>query len=131
MSTMDEIKAQVEKLSGLDRFLARRTLKELPHILHDDETIEDILPGRYDLGDGFLVATSRRLLFVKSTVFGVKVEDFPLSGVSSIHYETGIMWGKILITSSGMQIEIEQVDNTGVKDFAKIVGNRIAATKPS
>ena len=37
----------------------------------------------------------------KGFIFGLKVEDFPYDKISSIQYETGLIFGKLTIFTSG------------------------------
>src|SRR4051812_25141567 len=98
MATIEEIKSQIKGLGGLDTYLGRREIKELPKILWHDEKVENIVQGFYNNGNGILVATNKRLVFVdKGLLFGLKVEDFPYDKISSIQYETGLLMGKLTI----------------------------------
>lgn len=70
---LDEIKNQIQelKLSGVSNFLGRREIKELPNILAPAEIIDNIAQGTYNNGQGILVSTNRRLLFVdKGMLYG-------------------------------------------------------------
>jgi len=78
-SRLDEIKKQIEsiQLSNMSAFLGRREINELPNILASDEVVDNIVQGNYNNGQGILVSTNRRLLFIdKGLMFGLKVEDF-------------------------------------------------------
>ena len=102
MPTLIEIQSQIKNLAGFESFLGRKEIKELPSILWEDEKVENIIQGTYNNGNGVLVATNIRLVFVdKGLLFGLKVEDFPYDKISSIQYETGILMGKLTIFTSG------------------------------
>lgn len=127
MPTIDNIKKQIKNLDGLESFLARKEIKELPKILWEDEEIVNLVQGFYNNGTGLLIATNRRLIFVdKGMLWGVKVEDFPYDKISSIQYETGILMGEIDIFASGNRAEIKKITKAKVRPFAESVRARIS-----
>src|SRR5690606_8887662 len=101
---LNEIKKQIQelKLSNISNYLGRKEINELPQILAESETIDNIAQGTYNNGQGILVSTNRRLVFVdKGLLYGLKVEDFPLDKITTIQYETGLLLGEIKIHTSG------------------------------
>jgi len=130
MPTLIEIQSQIKNLGGLENYLGRKEIKELPAILWNDEKVENIIQGTYNNGNGILVATNRRLVFVdKGFLFGLKVEDFPYDKISSIQYETGMLFGKITIFTSGNKALIENVLKAKVRVFGDSVRAKISTPK--
>jgi len=130
MPTLTEIESQIRNLDGFETFLGRREIKELPNILWTDETVENVIQGTYNNGNGILVATNRRLVFVdKGILFGLKVEDFSYDKISSIQYETGIFFGKLTIFTSGNKAVVDNVIKAKVRVFGDWVRARISAPK--
>lgn len=77
-----------------------------------------------------MVATNRRLVFVdKGIIYGLKVEDFAYDKISSIQYETGMLFGKITIFTSGNKAIIDNVLKGKVRSFGDWVRARITAPK--
>ena len=129
MPSLKEIQDQIKFSDGTSKLLARGEIKELPNILWGDETVENMVQGYYSNGNGILVATNRRLVFVyKKFLGGVKVEDFPYDKISSIQYETGMVLGKITIFTSGNKADITQIEKKQTRDFCESVRARISAT---
>lgn len=129
---LEEIKAMIQnlKLDNISSFFGRKEIKELPNILADNEIIDNIIQGTYNNGQGILVSTDRRLVFVdKGLLFGLKVEDFPLDKISSIQYETGIMWGKVKIHTTSNVASIEQVDKAAARKFGEFVRDKLSRPK--
>lgn len=127
MATLDEIKKQIKNLDAGSKLFGMKEIKELPNILWEDEKLEKMVQGFYEKGNGILVATNKRLVFVdKGLFYGLRVEDFPYDKISSIQYETGILWGKIIIFASGNKAEIKNVQNAQVKSFGDYVRARIS-----
>jgi hypothetical protein len=130
MPTLDEINLQIKNLGGVEGFLGRKEIKELPNILWADESVENIIQGTYNNGNGILVATNNRLVFVdKGILFGLKVEDFPYDKISSIQYETGIIMGQLTIFTSGNKAIIDNVVKAKVRVFGDAVRAKISAPK--
>jgi hypothetical protein len=125
--TLEEIQKQIRNQSDLSKFLAKREIKELPSILWEDETVENIVQGMYVNHMGILVATNKRLLFIDKGLVKLKVEDFPYDKISSLQYETGWVSGKISIFTSGNRAEIERIDKKATKSFAEFLRARITS----
>lgn len=106
-----------------------KEIDEIPNILAENETLDNIIQGFYNNGSGILISTSRRLVFIdKGLLYGLKVEDFPLDKISSIQYETGMMFGKLKIHSTNNNAVIDNVDKEAVKIFAEFVRNKISSS---
>jgi len=129
MATLEEIKEQIKHLDTGSKLLGMKEIKALPDILWEDEKLEKLVQGFYEKGNGILVATNKRLIFVdKGMIYGIRVEDFPYDKISSIQYETGILGAKITIFASGNKAEIKHVKNAVAKNFGDYVRARISKT---
>ena len=58
--------------------------KALLEVLGPDEIPERAVKGFYGGGNGLLVATDRRVVFVDKGLVGLRVEEFPYNKISSI-----------------------------------------------
>ncbi|MFT4681444.1 MAG: hypothetical protein ACI9YU_001292 [Flavobacteriales bacterium] len=128
-SKLAEIKAQIEelKLDNISTFFGRKEINELPSILAPTETVDNIIQGVYSGGQGILVSTDRRLVFVdKGMIYGLKVEDFPLDKISSIQYETGLLMAKVKIHTSGNVATIENVEKNSARSFSEFVRDKLS-----
>jgi len=122
MPSLEEIMSQIKNLDGASKLLGRKEIRELPSILWEDEGVEKLVQGAYNNGVGILVATNKRLIFVdKGMLYGLKVEDFPYDKISSIQYETKMIFGKITIFASGNKAVIEQTAKAQARDFCDTV----------
>ncbi len=128
-SRLDEIKKQIQelKLSNASSFLGRKEINELPKILAPTEIIDNVVQGAYNGGLGILVSTNRRLLFIdKGLLYGLKVEDFPLDKISSIQYETGLIFGDIKIYTTGNIAKIEKIEKSSARSFSEFIRNKLS-----
>ncbi|VXC12214.1 Short C-terminal domain-containing protein [Flavobacterium sp. 9R] len=131
-SSLEEIKKQIKaiNLHNSSVYLGRREINELPNILASTEKIDNIAQGTYNNGQGILVSTNRRLIFVdKGIIFGLKVEDFPLDKISSIQYETGLLLGSIKIFTTGNVAKIDNVEKSSAKSFSEFVRDKLSQPK--
>lgn len=129
---LNEIKAEIKNLnlSNVSTFFGRKEINELPQILAENEKIDHIIQGTYNNGNGILVSTNRRLVFIdKGMIYGLKVEDFPLDKISSIQYETGLILGKVKIHTSGNIASIDNVEKASSRIFAEFVRNKLSKPK--
>ena len=121
-----QMERSIAKLDGVSKLFGRKEIKELPKILWDGEELERIAQGAYEQGQGVLVATNMRLLFIdKGMIAGLKVEDFPYDKINSIQGATGIIMGSIDIFSSGNKARISNVYNNQIWDFVNHVRAKI------
>jgi hypothetical protein len=131
---LEEIKSEIQnlKLDNISTVFGRKEINELPQILAPTEHIDNIIQGTYNNGQGILVSTNRRLLFVdKGLVYGLKVEDFPLDKISSIQYETGLLLGKVKVHTSGNIATIDNVEKASARKFAEFVRDKLSQPKES
>jgi hypothetical protein len=104
----------------------KREIKRLVEHLWEGESVRLIVSGQYGNGIGILVATDRRLFFLKDGVMSKTSEDFPYSKVTSIQWSSGMLMGTITIFASGNKAEIKNVDKVGGKDIVDNVRGLLA-----
>jgi hypothetical protein len=123
-SRLDEIREELKKLDISPTIFARKEIHELSDILSAHEKIVYLVEGRNKTNNHhiILVATDRRLIFVdKEFMYGLKVEDFSYSKISSIQYETGIMLASIDIQVTDDVVEIDGVGKYHAELFCEKV----------
>lgn len=123
-SRLDEIRDKLKELDISPTIFARKEIHELPDILLADEKIVYLVEGRNKLNNHhiILVATDRRLIFVdKEFMYGLKVEDFSYSKISSIQYETAFLLASIDIQITDDIVEIDGVGKYHAELFCEKV----------
>jgi hypothetical protein len=118
---IEAAKAQMPKHLG-----SGREIKKLVEHLWEGETIERMVGGTYGKGNGLLVLTDRRVLFLIHGVMSQQTEDFPIERISSIQWSSGMLMGTITIYASGNKAEIKNVEKGAGKTLVETVRDRIA-----
>ncbi|AZB11131.1 hypothetical protein EG344_21005 [Chryseobacterium sp. G0162] len=123
-SRLDEIREELENLDISPTIFARKEIRELPDIISKEEKIVYLVEGRNKINNHhiILVATDRRLIFVdKEFMYGLKVEDFSYSKISSIQYETALLLASIDIQVTDDIVEIDGVGRYHAELFCEKV----------
>lgn len=91
---------------------SKREIEQLPSVLWEDETVDMLATGLYGGGNGLVALTDRRLIFFKHGLMSQKLEDFPLSNISSVQWSAGLLMGTLSVFSSGNRADIKSVPKT-------------------
>ena len=128
--TKDEaLNSVLRKIDGVDKWMTRGEIKELPSILWENELPEKLITGRYNNGRGILVATNRRLIFIDKGMLSLKVEDFSYDKIASIESKTGMVFGSLTIYASGNKEKFEYADKGLLRGFADFLRVKISTQK--
>lgn len=100
--------------------------KALLDVLGPDEIPERAVKGTLGSGNGLLVGTDRRAIFIDKGLIGLRVEEYPYDKISSIQFKTGMMLGEISIHTSGTAAEIKNVQKAETRTFAEWLRTRIS-----
>ena len=126
----DAIDKALKSLSVFEaRALNKGEIKELPNILWEDELPVGVITGTYHKGNGILVATDRRLIFVDKGLVGLTVEDIYFEDISSIESHQGWMMGSLTIYARGNKESVENVQKQNVRSFSDLLRNELAKSK--
>ena len=98
-------------------------------MLWEGELPEMLVTGFYSGGNGMLVATNRRLIFLDKGLISFKMEDFSYDKITSIESKTGIVMGQLIIYGSGNKEEIKNVPKDMTRPFADFLRNKLATAK--
>ena len=129
MPDINEVRAQIAKIEGVSKLMSGRSIEELPKILWEDEAVEDAVSGSMHKKNGLVIATNKRLIFIRKGLIGGSVEDIPYDKMSSIQYDTGLIMGGISVFTSGNKVEIEHIQKPRVRPFAERLRARVTAAQ--
>ena len=122
----ERIKAALSKLSGVEKFFGKREINELPRVLWEDELPEAIVQGTYESSHGLLIATNKRVIFLDKGIISFKMEDFAFDKISSIEFKSGMIWGEIVVYSSGTRSIFKDVYKDKAREFVDYLRARVS-----
>ena len=103
---------------------AGKELRALPSELWPTETVMHLTSGTYSNGNGLLVVTDARILFLFMGVIRSMSEDFRYDRISSIEYKGGMLLATITVYVSNQKAVIQNVE----KSLAKRIVDEVRAT---
>lgn len=104
----------------------RKELKKLPSLLLDNEDVMHLDSGMYGGGNGLVVVTDRRVMFVLEGVVKSRLEDFPYERISSVQTQKGLIQGQMTIFASGNKAEISRMTKGLITEIGDYIRHRIA-----
>lgn len=120
-----ELKEQFNKIAkeqGDDQFFTKKELNHLPEVLMDNEQVLAFSSGIMDGNTWLITLTDQRIIFLdKGMIFGLKQTVINLDSIKSVSGETGIFFGKIIITEGTTNYKIDNVWKKTVKNFTNKV----------
>lgn len=117
---------QAAKQKMRHKYGSRRELKKLVEYLWEGERVDLMAGGTYAKGQGLVVLTDRRLLFLKDSVFSKSTEDFPIEKISSVQWSSAFLNGTLMVFASGNKAEIKNMYKDDWKQIADAIRDRIS-----
>jgi len=115
---------------GDDRFFTSKELNYLQKVLMECEQVLAFASGLMDGNTWLIVLTDKRIIFLdKGLVYGLKQVVIDLDRVNSVAGNTGLLFGKIMITDGARERKIENVWKKTVRPFTNKVQEAIEARK--
>jgi hypothetical protein len=103
MVHMSVIEARMSQLGiKISRWFSAE-IKELQHILEDQEKIVALVPGRYFGGYALLIATDHRVLLIDKRTFFLTLEDVRYDMISEINFTSRVFDSTIEIFTMNKQ----------------------------
>lgn len=128
---VDRIQEQIKnsKTPNATNFFGRKEVEELPKLIQENETITALIQGSYNNGTGLLVLSDKRLIFIDKGFVNLKTEDFPLNKISSVQFESGMVFAKIKIHTSSNIAEISNIDKNFGRQFVDLTRSNIEGSE--
>lgn len=86
MVRTEEVELQLKRIGVNFQFLGRPELRELPHILFDEEQINHVVRGRYEGGWAVLCVTNQRVLLIDKKPFYLTIEDMRYDMIADVEF---------------------------------------------
>ncbi|HSX18198.1 MAG TPA: PH domain-containing protein [Candidatus Saccharimonadales bacterium] len=122
---MSVIEAQLTKLGVRKTFFCKPEIRELQHILMDDEDIIKFVNGRYAGGFAILVATEQRLLLIDKKPLYLTVEDIRYDMISEVDVNSRLFDGTVTIFTVNRQLAFTSMRQRQLRELTAYVQKRV------
>jgi hypothetical protein len=129
MLQLSIIEAQLTKLGVKRTFFCRPEIRELQHILMDNEQIIQFVVGRYHGGIAVLAATEQRLLLIDKKPLYLTVEDIRYDMISEIDVSARLLDASIKIFTINKELVFTSVRQQHLRALAIYVQQRVMALR--
>ncbi|MCY4107872.1 MAG: PH domain-containing protein [Chloroflexi bacterium] len=126
----EAISKATRELGDYYRRIVKKELDELPSILGEGELPEKMMVGWYDGGQGLLVATGERLIFLDKRGFtGLRVGSLVSKKITWAQPKTGMITGSIRIHAAGNVEMISGIAKELAHPFAKFLRQKVSSAQ--
>lgn len=91
MKSLREVENELSRVGVRNQFWCKPEIKELVHILTDEEYITNAVNGRYDGGFALIVATNHRLLLIDKKMWFMSIEDLRFEMVTEVDFAARLL----------------------------------------
>lgn len=117
---------QIERLGDFDKWFTKKERNYLHEVINPGETIHAMTSGLLAGNTWLVTITNKRVLFLdKGLIYGLKQMEMPISQISAVSHKTGIMFGKLEISTAGGTKEIGQIEKKDVPKIAQIISDLV------
>ena len=125
MVTMRAIEDQLQRINSPIKYWGRAELRELQHILVEDEQIQFCLNGRYKGGFALLCVTDRRILLVDRKLFYLTLEDIRYDMISEVDYNYRLLDATIKVCTPNKNLEFTSYKKADLRKMTAFVQSHV------
>jgi hypothetical protein len=103
------VEEAAEKLDSGTKLLVRRELERLPGLLPEGEEIIHMAHGRHGEGQGLLVTTDRRFMFIEDELVRREVVDLPYETISSVEPDVSVVRSDLTIAGRDTELALNRI----------------------
>ena len=114
-------------IRGMDRpefkrYWGEGEVEYLPSVLKEGEVVKYVVDPWLDgVGDGLLVATDSRLLFLDKSRSGVTKKEYAYDKITYVSYKKDAVFGKVFLFEDGYRSVFESLDHSEAEGFARYI----------
>jgi len=117
---------QIANLGDFDEWFTKKERKYLHEVMSPGEIIHAMTSGLLDGNTWLVTVTDKRVLFLdKGMIYGLKQVELPLSHISAVSHNTGLMFGKIEVSTAGGTKLIDMIKKKDVPKVAQIISDLV------
>lgn len=124
------VEKQLKKIKFDGGMWNRAEIHELPHILHEGETISECANGIYEGGFALLIATDMRVLLIdKKPLNYLTVEDMRFDMINELDYSHRLMGATITISAGSKTFKFKSYNQPRLRKLIGHVQDRMSQIK--
>jgi len=125
MKVPNEVEHQLSRLGMHNRFWGKPEMRELQHILTQNEIITSAVNGRYEGGFALLVSTDRRLLLIDKKVWFLSLEDVRYDMIFEIDYCARLLDSTIFVRTINKILRFTSIRQRSLRVLTAYVQDRV------
>lgn len=125
MRTLGEIELELSRLGLRNRFWGKPEVRELQHILSDDEVMTNAVNGRYEGGFALLLSTDRRLLLIDKKIWFLSLEDVRYDMISEVDYNARLIDATVYIRTINKVLRFTTLRQKNLRALITYVQERV------
>lgn len=125
MVQLSVIDAQLTKLGVRKTWFCRPEIRELQHVLMDNEQLTRCVQGRYHGGFAILAATEQRLLLIDKKPLYLTVEDIRYDMISEVDISARLFDATVTIFTVNKQLVFSAVRQQKLREVTAYVQKRV------
>jgi hypothetical protein len=130
MVSKKSVDAQLKRIKFNAHSWGKAEIRQLPHILLQDEEIYECVNGTYEGGFALLIATNIRLLLIdKKPLNFLTVEDLRFDMITEIDYNHRMVGAYINVAAGSKNLQFRSYNQTRLRKLISHVQHCMAASK--
>ena len=125
MVSQAKVKQQLKSIKADFQFLGHAELRELPHILFEDENLHHVVFGHYAAGFAILCATNQRVLLVDKKPFYLTVEDIRYDMISDMVFNHRLLDTSVTLGTVHKSITFVSFNQHRLRDMTTFVQKQV------
>jgi len=125
MKSFSEIEIELRKLGVRNQFWCKPEIKELVHVLTDEETITNAANGRYQGGFALIVITNHRLLLIDKKLWSMTMEDVRFDMITEVDYTSRLFDATISVRTINKVLRFTSIHQKQLRGLTKYLQGRI------
>ncbi|MGZ6005382.1 MAG: PH domain-containing protein [Candidatus Saccharimonadales bacterium] len=117
MKSLSEVELELSRLGIRNRFFGKPEVRELVHILTDDEVITTAANGRYQGGFAMILTTNHRLLLVDKKLWFMSLEDIRFDMITEVDFAARVFDATVSIRTINKVLRFTSIRQKRLRDL--------------
>ena len=131
MKSQNVIELEISRLGLKNRFWGRPEIRELQHILSEDEVITNAVNGHYEGGFALLLSTDQRLLLVDKKLWFLSMEDIRYDMISEVDYCARLLDSTISVVTLNKVLRFTAIRKKNLRSLTTYIQDKITVLRSS